>query len=465
MTSDRVGRYEIKEVLGRGGMAVVYRALDPTMVRDVAVKMLPQDLHEEPDFESRFRREAEIMASLEFSAVVPVYDFGSEGRRPYIVMRLMAGGSLRDRTDGPFSLDELTRLLDPVGRALDRAHAVGVVHRDLKPGNILMDLEGSPHIADFGIAKLVESGPSHDRTRIIGSPPYMSPEHWQGAQLQAASDLYSLGVMVFELLTGRYPYQSINSVGFMHKHLHEPVPSILSLRPDLPSGVQSVVDRSMAKDANDRYSTASQLVQELTTLAEPQGADHEASVESLTVASPTNLDLESSAPSGEPTGWFNSLGFVDGVSINYEARVVDRRDGKGRCVRFHNPESSALEFGSLMQRCPADRIAGKTIRFVGDLRARGVEHWAGLWLRVDGRDGTLFFDNMHNRPVSGDVDWVPCSIEATIPEGALWLNYGILLLGRGTVWAANLGLRVAGANGAWVDHDAWWGGGGLQQDA
>jgi hypothetical protein len=168
-----------------------------------------------------------------------------------------------------------------------------------------------------------------------------------------------------------------------------------------------------------------------------------AQVEPPEVSWPTNLGFDGPDVEGVPFGWFNSLGFVGGVSIEYEVRVVDRKgDGEGRCVRIRRAGARPKEFGSLMQRCPAQNFLGKVVRLEGELRAENLAAWAGLWLRVDGPSRHLFFDNMHDRPLRGSPPWGRYSLETVVPEGAEWLNYGILLVGDGTLWADNFSLGV-----------------------
>lgn len=200
-----IGRYQIKHELRRGGMATVYRAYDPRFGRDVAIKVLPPEFLHDPDFRARFEREAHIIAALEHPGIVPVYDFGEEAGLPYLVMRYMVGGSLADRLARvPLAPLETARILAAIAPALDMAHARGVIHRDLKPGNILLDEHDNPYIADFGIAKLVEGSAAFTSSGIMGTPTYMSPEQAQGnVALDGRSDVYALGAMLYELLAGQ----------------------------------------------------------------------------------------------------------------------------------------------------------------------------------------------------------------------------------------------------------------------
>ncbi len=269
MSTGKFGRYEIKGELGRGGMATVYHAYDPRFERDVAIKVLPREFLHDPQFRARFEREAKMIALLEHPAIVPVYDFGEEEEQPYIVMRYMSGGSLAERLPkGALPLDEAVRLFSRLAPSLDAAHAKGIIHRDMKPGNILFDQYGNAFLSDFGIARLAQAG-SGTLTggNILGTPAYMSPEQVQGdKELDGRSDLYAMGVILYQVLTGNAPYQSTTPARVMMMHILEPVPQILTVRKDLPVGVQTVIERAMAKDPDQRYSTAGEMAAELENI-------------------------------------------------------------------------------------------------------------------------------------------------------------------------------------------------------
>lgn len=266
-----IGRYEVVRELGRGGMATVFLARDPSVQREVAVKVLPREFMHDPQFAVRFEREARIIAQLEHPAIVPVYDFGkSEDGQPFIVMRYMAGGSLADRMrQGPLALAEIAQLFGPLAGALDKAHTKGIVHRDLKPGNILFDEYGHPYIGDFGIAKIQEGSQALTSNQAVGTPAYMSPEQAQGtANIDGRSDIYALGVILFELLTGQQPFQSDTAMGQMLKHLTAPIPNPLAARPDLPPQYDVIIQRALAKRPTERYATVRELATELATVAQ-----------------------------------------------------------------------------------------------------------------------------------------------------------------------------------------------------
>ena len=264
MQPEKIGYYEIKSELGRGGMATVYRGYDPRFEREVAVKVLPPEmLHADPQFRLRFQREAKIIARLEHPSIVPVYDVGEENNQLYFVMRFMGGGSLAGRIrERVYRVEEAVRLLGQVAPGVDEAHAKGIVHRDLKPSNILFDNQNVPYISDFGIAKLTQAESANvTGSAIIGTPAYMAPEQALGSDVDGRADVYALGVILYEMLTGKQPYQADTPMGLAIKHVTDPVPHILNVKPDLPAWIETIVATAMAKDRNDRFSTAGEMLE------------------------------------------------------------------------------------------------------------------------------------------------------------------------------------------------------------
>ena len=258
----KIGRYEIKAELGRGGMATVYRGYDPQVKRDVAVKVLPREFLHDPTFRTRFTREAETVAGLEHPAIVPLYDFGEEGGQPYFIMRLMPGGSLADRLkDGPLPVEECVRIVARLARALDDAHSRGIIHRDLKPGNILFDSHNEPYVSDFGIAKLSQGGGTQGVTGsgIVGTPAYMSPEQTLGKPVGPQSDVYALGIILYEMLTGHQPYEADTPIAVALMHLSQPLPLPRQFNADIPNDVEDVARVALEKETGDRYQTAGEL--------------------------------------------------------------------------------------------------------------------------------------------------------------------------------------------------------------
>lgn len=265
MIPEKIGIYQIKSELGRGGMATVYLAYDPRFEREVAVKVLPREMLHDPQFRVRFEREAKTIAKLEHSGIVPVYDVGEEDGQPYFVMRYMTGGTLSDRlAKGPLTIPEAAHIIDRVASALDEAHAKGFIHRDLKPGNILFDRAGEPYISDFGIAKFSASQTNVTGSAIVGTPAYLSPEQAQGdANIDGRSDIYAVGVILFEMLSGRQPYEADTPMGVVVKQITDPVPHILDLNPNLPPEIEDIIETAMAKNRDERFSTTREMADAL----------------------------------------------------------------------------------------------------------------------------------------------------------------------------------------------------------
>ncbi len=266
MIGTKLGPYEIMEQVGKGGMAVVYRAHQPSMDRSVALKVMTQPVASDPQAVQRFQREARLIARLEHPHILPVYDFDGGCTPPYIVMRYLDGGTLRDALRrGPLSLSDTCFVMRQVSSALDYAHRQGIVHRDIKPSNILIDQDGNAFLSDFGIARLLALGESLTQSgALMGTPEYMAPEQIQGlADMDHRLDIYALGATLFEMLTGQKPFaveeKPGSSLAALLMHLQSPVPSVLACNPSLPVDVDNVLQRAMAKERSERYDSATAL--------------------------------------------------------------------------------------------------------------------------------------------------------------------------------------------------------------
>ena len=257
-----LGQYQITALLGKGGMATVYRARQSSVNRDVAIKVIKPDLIESEEFKVRFDREAQVIAAMSHPHILKVFDYGQHGDLVYLVMELLSGGSLADliRSAGKLSLADVARLLDQIASALDYAHRRAIVHRDLKPQNVLLDEERNAFLTDFGIAKLLsETSALTQSGMAMGTPAYMSPEQWRGQAVDARADIYALGVMLYEMLAGKVPFAGDTPYSMMHMHIFQAPPNIRSVRSDLPSAVQGVLNKSMAKDRDSRHGTAGEV--------------------------------------------------------------------------------------------------------------------------------------------------------------------------------------------------------------
>ncbi|MCA9973663.1 MAG: protein kinase [Anaerolineales bacterium] len=349
MLPKQIGRYVIKAELGRGGMSTVYWAHDPYFERDVAIKLLAERLLERQTFRVRFSREAKTIAALDHPAIVPVYDFGEDAERPFLVMRFMTGGTLADRLKkGPLSVAETARILSRLAPALDEAHAHGIIHRDLKPSNILFDQRNLPFISDFGIVKLTQADTRLTETGgMVGTPAYMSPEQIQGnIDLDGRSDIYTLGILLFEMLTAEHPYRADTPIGAAVKHMFEPISRLLSEHTELPAGTRTIIAKAMSKSRDDRYQTVTAFAAAVEKLAaqhavlnaaEPaESADQHARRLALIISSSQHDDpvlAQLAQPDSDPyelasvlqdpaVGWFDLVTVVHNETTDTVRRAI-----------------------------------------------------------------------------------------------------------------------------------------------
>ena len=265
LSGSTLGKYQLQVRLGRGGMAEVYRAYQPGLERLVAIKLLHPHLAETEDFLNRFKREAQAVAQLHHPHIVQVYDFEIDGDQHYMVMEYIAGQTLKARLDELFTHGERMSLLEVAGlfrvllAAVGYAHAHQITHRDLKPANVLLEPGGRAVLTDFGIAKIIGGERLTSTGVTVGTPAYMSPEQGQGDSGDPRSDIYALGIMLYECLTGQVPYEGDTSVAIMLKHITAPVPPLRQVRPDLSPALEQVVNKALAKKPDDRYQTAAEL--------------------------------------------------------------------------------------------------------------------------------------------------------------------------------------------------------------
>ncbi len=254
-------RYELGDAIGHGGMADVYLAHDRLLDRDVAVKVLAEAFASDPTNVERFRREAQSAAALNHPHIVAVYDWGEEDGTSYIVMEYVAGQTLRDiiQSYAPLAPMEAARLTAEIADALSFAHAHGVVHRDVKPGNVLVTPQGKVKVTDFGIARAESGEPLTKTGAVLGTATYFSPEQAQGFALDGRSDVYALGVVLYELLTGTAPFIAASPVSVAYKHVRETPAPPSSVEPDVPGAMDRIVLTAMAKDVDERYQSAQDL--------------------------------------------------------------------------------------------------------------------------------------------------------------------------------------------------------------
>jgi serine/threonine-protein kinase len=269
------GRYEVLDRIGQGGMALVYRARDLALNRFVAIKMLKSQWAQDEDVVNRFSMEARAAASLDGRHIVQVYDVGMDEGSHYIVMELVNGPNLKDyiATHGPLDVGLALDVADQVAEALGEAHERQIIHRDIKPQNILVAEDGTAKVTDFGIARAMTSSTLVNTGSLLGTAQYLSPEQARGKAVGPATDLYGLGVVLFEMLTGSPPYQGDSPLAVALQHMQEPPPDLRSLRPDVPESVARLTARLLAKDADDRFSSAAAFRERLHEVQAGGGAD------------------------------------------------------------------------------------------------------------------------------------------------------------------------------------------------
>lgn len=275
LSGKTLGQYQILEPIGSGGMAQIYRAFQPSMKREVVVKVLSPALRDTDMFAEQFMQEADVIAHLQHPHIIPVYDFGKHEDDLYIVMAYMRGGTLASRiglSDSGLPDNETIRLFDMIAEGLDYAHSKEIVHRDLKPNNILMDEGDNPYLADFGLAKFTEGKIELTNTMMTGTAAYMAPEIAQSGKSNKRSDIYALGIILFEMLTGHLPYQGDTPYKVLSAHIHQPIPKIHAYRPDLPEAVQEVIEKSIAKDPVNRFESAKGIATALRVAMNPVDA-------------------------------------------------------------------------------------------------------------------------------------------------------------------------------------------------
>lgn len=302
MSGKQIGQYELMDRLGRGGMAEVFRARQVTVNRQVAIKIVIPEIAQSAEFLNRFKREAEIVANLSHPHILKLFDYGAHDGMLYLVMELQQGGNLADliRKD-PLSLDQAITLLSQLASALDSAHAQGIIHRDLKPQNVLLDKQGNAYLADFGIAKMMQADMTTftNTGATMGTPAYMAPEQWEGNTIDARTDIYALGIMAFEMLTGQAPFKAETPASMMYAHLQASPPPLRQAGLNVPILVDEALRKAMAKKPEDRYPSAMAFVEALRDAAQGK-APHAARKASTTVTPAAGVAPTAAAAADAP---------------------------------------------------------------------------------------------------------------------------------------------------------------------
>ncbi|MEA2645662.1 MAG: eukaryotic-like serine/threonine-protein kinase, partial [Chloroflexota bacterium] len=262
------GPYKVIEPIGQGGMASVYKAFHAALSRFVALKILPDKLAKDPDFKERFHEEAVRVANLRHNNIMAVYDYGEIDKTTYIATEFIDGGTFDQQMGQPLPVSYVIDILGPIASALDYAHSRGVLHRDVKPSNILVAKDGRPMLGDFGLARMMVADQNLTQAgMILGTPSYMAPE--QGAGLpEPASDIYALGIIAYQALTGRVPYQAATPMAVVLAHQSEPLPMPRTINPAIPPEVEEVLLKCLARNPADRYGTGEKFIRALAKARE-----------------------------------------------------------------------------------------------------------------------------------------------------------------------------------------------------
>jgi ligand-binding sensor domain-containing protein/tRNA A-37 threonylcarbamoyl transferase component Bud32 len=489
LVGQTLGAYRVLEQLGVGGMATVFKAYQPAMDRYVAIKVLPQHLARDPNFRARFDREARTIARLEHRHILPVYDVGDADGIPFLVMRFTESGTLSDMiAAGRLSPGRAVELAAQIGEALTYAHSQGVIHRDIKPANVLISREGDALLSDFGIAKIYEDSMQLTGEGVmVGTPYYMAPEQVQGRPADARSDIYALGVILYESVTGRRPFEAETPLAVALKHMHDPLPLPRSIAPDLPEALERIILKALAKNADDRFQSAAEMVTALrslpaealtavaapapATVVLPSGAVHPSAPETTptpTTAAPAPTPPTPPAPAARRPGWLApaAIGAVAVVLLLIVAGVV-RRDRDAPSTAEQPPATSAAGQVAV----PGSLPAGPTLEPLANLTVFGdttrTETMALLggyaWVATGG--GLVRYDAAGAARVFTVADGLPFNAATSIaaaPDGSLWLGgyYRIARIrpvadgiGEAAVYYAEDGMLVGRINAIMVDAD------------
>lgn len=291
-SGQRVGTYEFRGKLGAGAMGTVYRAYQTSMKREVAIKVLPEELADNADYIARFNREAETLTKLEHPHIVPIYDYGMVNGVPYVVMRLLTGGSLTQRLTqkGIPTITETRQVIQHIASALDYAHHHGVIHRDIKSSNVMFDGQGNAYLTDFGIARLLQATTGLTATGMaMGTPSYMAPEQWKGQDATPQTDIYAMGVLLYAMVTGRLPFEAPTPYALMEKHINEMPLAPSELRSEISNDLTGVIEKALAKSPKNRFQSGSELVTALNHATKDIAAESPSGflTDPITLKSPT----------------------------------------------------------------------------------------------------------------------------------------------------------------------------------
>lgn len=427
----KLGAYEILEEIGKGGMATVYRAYHRNMDRDVAIKVIKNSIIDDENTIERFQQEARVIARLEHPHILPVYDFDGSSTPPYIVMRYLDGGTLKDvMKHGLLPLTEVTHVIQQIASALDYAHRQGIVHRDIKPSNIMVDREGNVFVSDLGIARITGGMVGGRRGitasgAIVGTPEYMSPEQAMGVMdINYHADIYSLGVMLFEMVTGKLPFDEPTAMGTILKHIQSPVPSVTDINSELPDELEDVIRLAMAKEPDERYASANDMARHLLKIT---GAPDDGPVElkkaaatsvSIRTLHPVSLSSEDKS-SGISTGSSETPAEQQRQITVIHVNLADFEE----ILLEVNPEETKHQLGELMKRIhPLIEQGGGVIREQTDTVLQAL--WGVYEIREDNPEVAIqtalkiqFVAKLFTKKWLGDDE--PAPVQIGIDTGAV----------------------------------------------
>ena len=398
------GRYRLEAKLGSGGMSTVYLAHDETLDRPVAIKVLHREISDEPDQLERFRRESRAAAKLSHPNLVTVIDAGEDGGTPYIVFEYVQGETLKQRIQrvGPLAIDEAIAYAIEIGRGLAAAHALKLVHRDVKPQNVLIDREGRAKVTDFGIARSLESKGTTQTGRVLGTTDYVSPEQAMGHEVDERSDVYSLGVVLYEMLAGRVPFEAETQVGVAMRHVHDPMPDIQDLRPDVSAALAAVLEQATDKEVEYRYASIGAMLADLEATLDVEAARGGTTGAATAVLESVPKRRRRFSRPGRASGAGIVMGLI-GAALIVAALVVGERQLGG------GGEGTAIDLA------PDAAAAFDPTSTGGD----GQEHSDEAQLAVDGNaTSTSWPTETYNTPDFGGKPGVGLSVDAGKPVAA-----------------------------------------------
>lgn len=407
------GRYRLEAEVGRGGMSTVYRAFDTVLERLVAIKVLHTEYSRDPSFLERFRREARAGAQLSHPNVVTVIDAGEDDGHPYIVFDYVDGENLKQRLRrvSPLPIAEAIAFAIEMGQALSAAHAAGLIHRDVKPQNVLVDAESRARVTDFGIARLLGTEGLTQTGRVLGTTDYVSPEQALGREVTGQADVYSLGVVLFEMLTGSPPFAGDTHVSVAMKHVRDTLPDVQRLRPEVSAALAAIVDRATAKHVDDRYASANEMIDDLEeVLAFELARSGEDDAEEVTTVlrSLPDAALRRRLPlaSRRRRRVWLALGAIVAIALVVAVIVASKTSDRGGRDGAESPAVSALPLPS---KAAADYDPSP-----GD----DLEHTSKLQTVVDGNPQTFWDTEVYKLQDFGNKRGVGLLIKAGRPVSA-----------------------------------------------